>query len=96
MKIEDILNEKLEIVLSSDNPQTVKFTLEELNTICDTSNLRELKLNVPFPVPFEKSTNIFDCHHRILSGDSIYRVLEFCILRNPYAKEAVRKVFREI
>ena len=96
MKLKNLLEKKLEVILSADNPQTVKFTLDELNIICDTNNLRELKLAVSFPTPFEKSASVFDCHLRILSGDSIYRVLEFCVLRNPYAKEAVHKVFRDI
>lgn len=93
MQIETILQEKKSILSHTANPLVVQFTAEEINVLGDVSELRLLKLRIPAPESFECSSDIFDCNRRLLIGDSIYRVLEFCMLKNRVLHAPVTAVF---
>ena len=96
MDIKEILNNKKEDLLESGNPLSVSFTLDEINTLSDVNELRKLKLSLTFPVDFECSADLFACTKKILEGDSDYRVLEFCILKNKVLRLPVTQVFSKI
>lgn len=78
MNIVTILENKRTQII---NGQEVFFTVEELNTISDPNQLRALKLRVPLS-DFEQSADITECSTKIKAGDSLYRVLEYCIFSN--------------
>lgn len=89
-----ILIEKREELLSKGDPLAVNFTVKEINVLSDPSQLRLLKLKTPFPGDFEKAVDVFDCANKIVHGDNgIYRMLEFCILRNRVLQHDVTRVF---
>ena len=58
------------------------FTADEMNIMCDPAQIRTLKMKVPMPDDFTKTANPKQCLENILNGDSIYRVLEYCIMTN--------------
>ena len=96
MTIEDILSEKRLELLKSGNPFMVQFTLDEINALADVNELRRLKLLLPFPENFKRSSDLFACTKHILEGDGEYRVLEFCILKNKILRMPISQVFTKI
>lgn len=93
MQIKDILIEKRRQIQSSGNPCVVQFTVEEINTLADINALRCLKLQEPFPHGYKPAEDPFTCVHAVINGDSIYRVLEFCLLKNRALKHSIPVVF---
>jgi hypothetical protein len=79
--------------LESGDPLAVEFAVADINVLSDVTQLRVLKLSQVFPVEFEISKDVFDCANRIIRGDSLYRVLEFCMLRNRVLVHYVTEVF---
>ena len=55
--------------------------------------LRTLKLTVPFPSGYVPSSDLFSCADEVIRTDSLYKVLEFCVLRNRVLRSSVFKVF---
>ncbi len=96
MLIQDILEEKRDALISVGNPLGVEFTLDEINTLADVDALRGLKLMLPFPDDFEKSSDLFACAKKIIDGDGYYRVLEFCVLKNNVLRMPVSQVFAKV
>lgn len=96
MTILDILEEKRKALSQSGNPLDVPFTVEELNTIGDIKNLRNLKLVLSIPRDFTVSSDIFMCTKKILDGEGPVRVLEFCVMANPCLRTAVTSVFGKV
>lgn len=93
-EIQEILTEKEAQLLSTGDPLSVQFTVSEINTLSSVNKLRAYKLKNAFPQDFEKSVDVFDCVSRIIEGDSIYRVLEYCMLRNRVLVLYVTSVFK--
>lgn len=64
----------------------------------DLTQLRFLKLSKTFPENFQTDTNIFSCFTKIKERDnsieSLYLVLEFFALRNPFLQTNVNRVFQ--
>lgn len=90
-----ILDDKRNQILSARNPLLVDFTLNEINVLGDINQLRRLKITETFPDSFELSPDLFSCANKILNGDmSIYRILEFCVLKNRVLSEPVSRVFK--
>lgn len=96
MKIVDILEDKRTELLKTGNPLKVQFTLDEINLLADVNELRRLKLTLPFPENFEKSSDLFACAQKIIDGESGYRILEFCVLKNKVLYSPVTQVFFKI
>lgn len=71
---------------------TVVFSGEEINLLCDVSQLVALKLYDALPSDYTVSENMNACVEAIKNGDSIYRTLEYCIWRNR-ALDSVKEVF---
>lgn len=92
--IYDVLMQKRAELMKQGNPLAVEFTIRDINIISDYSQLRALKLKTPFPHDFKPSADVFECSDRIVHGDSIYRALEFCLLRNRVLEPHVTKVFQ--
>lgn len=89
-----ILSEKRDELLRLGDPLAVDFTLKDINVLSNPSQLRLLKLKTPFPENFEVADNAFQCANLIVHGDaSVYRILEFCMLRNRVLQPSVISVF---
>lgn len=93
MSIDEILADKERQLKSTGNPLAVTFTADEINVLGDVNALRTFKLNHSIPAQFACATDIFDCCHSVLLGSSVYRVLEFCMLRNPVLVKPITTVF---
>lgn len=89
MTIIEVLEGKQVLLKDTDS---VHFSGEELNVLCDPAQLRALKLQQRIPKDFSLSSNVEECVTRVRGGDSIYRVLEYCILKNR-ALSSVCNVF---
>ena len=96
MEIKKILMDKRETLLKTGNPLQVDFTLPEVNVLGDVNELRKLKLSLAFPEDFDRSPDLFACTKKIIDGDSDYRVLEFCVLKNKILRVPVSQVFSKI
>lgn len=96
MKIADILADKKEQLMETGNPLAVTFTVDDINALADVNQLRMLKISLPFPSEFEQSGDLFECTRSILDGDSDYRVLEFCALKNKVLVGPIKQVFSKI
>lgn len=96
MRIEQILEEKKRELIECGNPLKVQFSLDDINVLADMNELRRLKLKLKFPENFERSTDLFACTRHIIDGDSEYRVLEFCVLKNKVLQLPVSQVFSKI
>ena len=94
--VRDILLRKQSDIKRVWNPFLIDFSADEINTLCDRAALRELKLTEHFPDNFKRSADIFSCAKLIVEGDSIYRTLEFCMLKNKVLVPFITKVFRKI
>lgn len=93
MSVVSILEEKKNELMHTNNPLTVQFTVEEINLLGDVNELRLFKLSVTAPMQFECASDVFDCHRRILIGESLYRVLEFSMLENRVLRTPITTVF---
>lgn len=93
MRVKEILQEKKRQICCVGNPCLIEFTAEEINILSDLDELRCLKLQESMPRGYEPERDPFTCFRRILEGDSIYRVLEFCLLKNRALRNSVPKVF---
>ena len=93
MVIEEILQAKRAELLHYGLPTAAKFSLEEIEALSTGTLLRVFKLTHPFPSDFERSQDLLDCTKRIVAGDCIYRVLEFCILKNKILRKPVTGIF---
>lgn len=89
MNVLDILNAKREQICMDGD---VKFSGDELNILCDPRQLRAMKLYIDFPNDYSSCSRVEDCVDKIKQGDSIYRTLEYCILRNR-ALVSIKEVF---
>lgn len=89
----EILENKRTELQAKGNPLEVEFSADELNILGDISNLRNLKLVLTFPKNYKHASDIFDCTYKILHGDEICRVLEFCVFANPCLRTVVYQVF---
>ena len=96
MRVQSILNEKRSELLKTGNPLCVQFTLQEVNELADVNSLREYKLQQPFPENFECTDDLFMCSKKILEGESGYRVLEFCMLKNRILCAPFKQVFKKV
>lgn len=77
-----ILHQKQDELIQKGNPLAVVFTVDEINTLADEGQLLSLKFEKEFPKDFKVSSDLFECAEKIIKGDNIYRVLEFCMLKN--------------
>ena len=93
MQIKEILEEKQKVLKHYGLPASATFTLDDINVLSDKDLLRAFKLVNKFPKEFERSRDSIDCVKRIVAGDSIYRVLEFCIIKNRILREPVSAIF---
>lgn len=91
--ITNILIAKREELLAKGNPLAVNFNANEINLLSDPDRLRALKLTVPFPNGYVPATDLFSCACEVVRTDSLYKVLEFCMLRNRVLRPHVLKVF---
>lgn len=96
MKILEILKQKQEELMEGGSPLSINFTVAEINTLSDKAQLRALKMICDFPEDFKKSSDIFSCTKAIIRGDSIYRVLEFCMLMNRVLYPSITSVFAKM
>lgn len=95
-EVYQVLLDKQKQLLDTGDPLCVQFDIADINTLADQTQLRLLKLSEVFPSEFEQSDSLFDCADRIIRGDSIYRVLEFCVLRNRVLVHYVGGVFEAL
>lgn len=91
-----ILEKKQTFLKSCGNPLLIGFTAEEINTLSDLNELRCLKLFAKFPEDFRPTTDVFSCTKQVLEGDSIYRILEFCVLKNKVLCSPITSVFPKL
>ncbi len=91
--IVDVLIKKREELLAKGDPLAVGFDVCEINLLSDPDRLRTLKLTVPFPSGYVPSSDLFSCADEVIRTDSLYKVLEFCVLRNRVLRSSVFKVF---
>lgn len=96
MQISDILEDKKNQLLANGDPISVTFDAVDINSLSDVTKLRLFKLKATMPADFTPSKDMFDCARRIIEGDSIYRVLEFCMLRNRVLVYYVTSVFSQL
>ena len=94
--VKEILLRKQEIVQRVWNPFSVDFSADEINILSDRTALRELKLTEPFPSAYKCADDIFMCAKLIVEGDSIYRTLEFCMLKNRVLVPFITAVFKKM
>lgn len=91
------MSEKLNTIRNSDSYLDVTFNQDEVKVVNDLTQLRFLKLSKTFPENFQTDTNIFSCFTKIKERDnsieSLYLVLEFFALRNPFLQTNVNRVF---
>ena len=82
--IEDVLIDlEVRIRDCADNPGiNVTLTSDEMNILSDPDQLRILKIYKSIPADFKASDSIDDCIASIIKGDTIYRILEYCVLTN--------------
>lgn len=93
MDLYKILLEKQKVIQHYGLPSSVVFTVDEINLLSDSNLLRVLKLTHKFPTDFKCANNLLECTKMIVAGDDIYRVLEFCILKNRVLRMPVSAVF---
>lgn len=96
MNIYNILLEKEKVLKHYGLPTAVTFTLDEIDELADKSSLRAFKLFYRFPADFKRSRDIVDCTKHIVEGDNIYRVLEFCIMKNRILRQPVISIFPKL
>ena len=91
-----ILTQKEEELLSKGDPLSVEFTVPEINILSDENQLISLKLSVDFPEEFTPSDDLFSCAKKIIEGGSVYRTLEFCMLKNRVLESSITSVFSQM
>lgn len=91
-----ILRQKEEALLSKGDPLTVEFTVPEINILSDENQLISLKLSVDFPEDFVPAEDLFHCAKRVIEGESVYRTLEFCMLKNRVLESSITKIFSQL
>lgn len=96
MDILNLLKQKQAELMEGGNPLSIVFTVNEINTLSEKSQLRMLKLSCAFPDEFAKSSDLFACTKKIIEGDGIYRVLEFCMLKNRVLIAPITSVFAKM
>lgn len=91
--ITNVLISKREALIRKGDPLAVDFDVSEINLLSDPDRLRALKLTVPFPDDYTPASDLFSCAEEVISADSLYKVLEFCMLRNRVLRVHILKVF---
>lgn len=90
----DILNEKKQQLIKNDGLKDATFCKEDIDVLMDVNELRIFKVGNPMPKDFEFSASKEESIERVLNNDSIYRVLEYCVIAQPVLQISVGKVFK--
>lgn len=93
MTVRDVLVDKLNQLKETGNPVNVEFTVDDINTLSDINALRCFSLQEPFPDNYIPDKDPFACSRNILAGDSIYRVMELCLMKNRALQNSIPIVF---
>lgn len=93
--IYSILVQKRDALVKCGDPFAVDFNVKEINILSDLNQLRLLKLTTPFPGDYKVSSDIFDCTHKVLLGNDLYRTLEYCVWKNRVLFPYISKVFQK-
>ena len=93
MLISEILENKRKTLIATGDPLAVSFSSAEIKALKNLTELRIYKLKAQISDDFERSSDLIDCSTRILNGDDLNRVLEFCMLKNPYVGAEITAVF---
>lgn len=91
-----VLMEKRSKLLNAGDALAVEFTLDDINVLSDLNQLRTLKLKTPFPADYEPASDIFDCAQKVIAGEDVYRILEFCVRQNRVLSPHVTQVFKRL
>lgn len=97
--LNDILMDKYSQLVLSSGECDADFVKTDIDRLIDVNELRALKMSVPFPKDFEFSTSKDECIRRIItagdwSSETLYRVLEYCVITQPVLQHGIIKVFR--
>lgn len=93
MTVESILESKRSVLDSVEYP-VLDFTVEEVNALADIDSLCILKLKHKFPSDFNCSHTVMQSFYKYVNGDnSLYRILEICMLNNPATSLPICTVF---
>lgn len=93
------MSEKLETIRNSETYLDVTFSQDEVKVVNDLTQLRFLKLSKTFPNNFKTDANDFTCftkikEHKENTETTLYLVLEFFALRNPFLQTNISIVFQ--
>lgn len=92
----NILAEKQAKLKHYGRPDATNFTLEEIEELSDEAALRAFKLRHPFPTNYAISSDLIGCTRDVCVSDDLYKVLEFCMLKNRILRGPVTSVFPQL
>lgn len=77
------------------NYQFIPFSLEDINTLSNTDELRALKFMLSSTQSYGNYTNLAEIVKSIRDKKDYYLLLKYCTLRNHYLDKCVRTIFEE-
>lgn len=92
--IEEVLKDKREQLKRSFGTEDAKFSKEDIDVLLDCNELRVLKVTHSFPKNFEFSKSKEESRMRALKNNSVYCILEYCVIAQPILQDSVGKVFK--
>lgn len=92
--IEEILREKREELIKTNGMEDASFLRADIDILRNMNELRVLKIQYPFPNDFKFSKSKEESRRAAVQDDSIYRILEYCVIAQPVLQDNVSKVFK--
>lgn len=92
MNLNEVLLNKQEVIRSAQLPRAIDFNVEEINVLCDKTQLRVLKV-LYHNIELDLEQDIETCIEKIKTSDTLIPVLEYCAIRNAIVKEIVKEIF---
>lgn len=92
--IEDILKRKREEIIACNGERDASFSKDDIDALRNMNDLRVMKIKYPFPEDFKFSDTKEESRLAVLQDDSIYRILEYCVIAQPVLQDTISQVFR--
>lgn len=89
-----ILEDKRNQLLQSNGEADAKFCKADIDILMDVNELRVFKMKHQMPENFTFAKSKQESINHVLHEESLYRVLEYCIISQPVLQISVRKVFK--
>lgn len=93
MTLVEVLEEKKTQIIQKANPHLIEFSADDIKILSDVTQLRFFKLANSQPGEFQRSSDIWACCQAVSESGDLYRVLEFCVLKNKILEKSVWQVF---